>query len=63
MKCTIIDKTPYDAYVELPNGMILSVPIQSVESKSIGDQISVNTENLYDSNLTNLKFNKLIDFF
>lgn len=64
MKCLLIDKDSFEAYVELPDGMIVSIPSSDVSNSSIGDCITISTKSLINppqnSVISNLNF---IDFF
>lgn len=64
MKCLLIDKTPSEAYVELPDGTIVSIPSSDVSNSSAGDHILLSMDNLTNlSQNPSLYATKMFDFF
>lgn len=68
MKVILIDKNIFDAFVSLEDGTIISLPINQVNSASIGDilhlsQNTINSFNSASSSISNKSVDKLIDFF
>ncbi|MGL5151952.1 MAG: hypothetical protein ACRC7N_15405 [Clostridium sp.] len=58
MKSIVIDKTPYDYYVELPDGSI-KFTIGNINA-NIGDSLPLSTDCL--SHSSNIKFDNKFDY-